>query len=208
MADARLTERLERPERGASRQGLLRGSDHAVRVAVLQRHVFLVGFMGAGKTSVARRLARMCQAASIDSDVYIARRIDLNTTEFIERYGVDEFREQETAALRDIVKMPPSFIALGGGIVEREENRALIKANGFTVYLDVTAENAAGRISNLDTRPLFGDLAAAEQLNERRRPLYEEVADVRVETLDRRVGQLAQEVHGHLVRLGALVEGK
>ena len=173
----------------------------------LRRTVFLVGFMGAGKTSTARKLARYAGAVSIDMDMYLERRCDMKAREIIEEYGEERFREIETEVLRELAMGEPRIVSCGGGVVIRPENRDIVRAHGFVVYLKVTAEEAASRISNLATRPLFGDLAHAEEVIAGRLPLYEEVADVTIDTAGRGTASIAREALSCLMDAGVLKMG-
>ena len=85
-----------------------------------------------------------------------------------------------------------------------EENRAILKEAGFVVYLQVTAEEAASRISDVSTRPLFGDLEQAQRVIEGRLPLYAEVADVQIDTEGRGTASIARETFSRLVKAGVL----
>lgn len=173
---------------------------------VLTKPVFLIGFMGAGKTSVARRLARVCGTASIDMDTYLQRWAQRSIAEIFDQEGEDGFRRIETAVLREIMGMGSLVVSCGGGVVTQEENRVLLQDAGFVVHLRVTADEARNRISNIKSRPLFADQERATQLNEERMPLYSELADATVATGDRNVGSIAAEVKRILVNRGVLVE--
>ncbi len=111
-------------------------------VGELARPVFFVGFMGAGKTSVARRLARTCGVASVDMDTYLERREGKRVKEIFAQMGEDGFRAIETDVLRELAGKEPLLVSCGGGVVERDENRAILRDAGFVVYLQVTADEA------------------------------------------------------------------
>ena len=143
----------------------------------LSRPVFFVGFMGAGKTSVARRLARTCKVASVDMDTYIERREGKKVKEIFAAVGEEGFRAVETEVFREC---------------------------GFVVYLEVTADEAAGRISDTSTRPLFQNLEAARARCEERLPLYAAVADATVNTAGKSVPAIAREVQRILEKEGIL----
>ena len=154
----------------------------------LARPVFFVGFMGAGKTSVARRLARSCSVASVDMDTYLERREGKRVKEIFAESGEEGFRAVETDVLAELAAKEPLLLAEGG----------------FVVYLRVTADEAASRISDTSSRPLFQDLEAARARCEERLPLYEAVADVTVDTAGKGVAAIAREVQRLLEKEGIL----
>lgn len=169
----------------------------------LARPVFFVGFMGAGKTSVSRYIARRWKLSAIDLDVYLERREGRVIRDIFAEEGEEAFRAIETDVLREVGESPrPSLVSCGGGVVERPENRGLLSDLGTVVYLRVSADEAAGRISNKKSRPLFNDIESARALCERRGPLYEEAADVIVDTAGKSVAAIAYEVMGALRRRG------
>lgn len=167
----------------------------------LARPVFFIGFMGAGKTSVSLYIARRWKFSSIDLDMYLERREGRVIRDIFAEEGEEAFRLIETDVLREVGTSPsPSLVSCGGGIVERPENRELLAQLGCVVYLRVSADEASDRISNKKSRPLFNDLESARALCERRGPLYEEAADVIVNTAGKSVGQIGYEVMGALKR--------
>ena len=162
--------------------------------------------MGAGKTSVSRRLARMCHIASVDMDTYIERQAGKKIKEIFAEMGEEGFRALETEALIDLAYRDPLLISCGGGVVMRPENRAILADAGFTVCLAVSADEAASRISDLSTRPLFQNLEVARATVASRLPLYEEAADVVVDTSGKSVGRIAGEVRRLLEKEGILCQ--
>ena len=170
----------------------------------LKRPVLFVGFMGAGKTSVARKLARSAGAAAIDMDMYIERRCDCKIKDLFAAHGEEGFRVIETGILRELAFGEPQLISCGGGIVLAERNRQILKEHGFVIYLMVTAAEAASRISDVSTRPLFGNLEQAQRVIEGRLPLYEEVADIIIDTAGRGSGSIAREAQHRLQDAGIL----
>lgn len=180
------------------------GSPDAEKACELAKPVFFVGFMGAGKTSVARKLARSTRIPSVDMDTYIERKCDMTVSEIFAEAGEKGFRAIETDVLRELAEGEPRLVSCGGGVVLAEENRAILKKSGFVVYLKVTAAEAASRISDLSTRPLFGDLDQAERVIQSRLPLYGEVADIVVDTAGRGTGSIAREVFGLLEKEGVM----
>lgn len=180
-----------------------RGEPEPVR---LTQHVYLIGFMGAGKTTVSRRLSRMCGLASIDLDSYIERMADMPIPEIFAVSGEEGFRSIETQALRAIAAMEePMLVSCGGGVVTRPQNRDIMKESGLVVHLRVDADEAASRISDTSSRPLFQDLEAARARLAERMPLYEEASDASIDTAHRSVGAIAHDLRRCLQRTGALV---
>ena len=140
----------------------------------LTRPVFFVGFMGAGKTSVARRLARTCGVASVDMDTYIERREGKKVKEIFAEGGEEGFRAIETDVLRELGAKPdPLLISCGGGIVKRPENLRALHQNGIILFIDrpVDALAVGGG------RPLSSSMDALRQMEAQRRPLYLAAAD-------------------------------
>ena len=170
----------------------------------LAKTVFFVGFMGAGKTSTARKLARLAGVTAVDMDTYMDRQCDMKVRTVIEEFGEDAFRAIETQALRELSLGEPRLVSCGGGVVLKPENRDIMREGGYVVYLQVTAEEAASRISNLATRPLFGNMEHAEKVIGSRLPLYEEVADMTIDTAGRGTGSIAREAFARLKDAGIL----
>ena len=170
----------------------------------LTRPVFFVGFMGAGKTSVARRLARTCGVASVDMDTYIERREGKKVKEIFAEGGEEGFRAIETDVLRELGAKPDPVLSGCVGGVATQETPDIFGEAGFGVYMEVTDDEAASRISDPSPRPLFQNLEAARARCEERLPLYEAVADVRVSTAGKSVPAIAREVQRILEKEGIL----
>ena len=154
--------------------------------AVLKTNIFIIGFMGAGKTTLARSLARRCKCESIDVDFYIERLVGMKIKDMFEEYGEELFRKTETEALSTIASFKNyRFVSCGGGIVEKPENISIMHKNGIIMHLYSDAKMSAARISNKASRPLFNDIDSASSLFDRRKPLYESAADVTINTSNR-----------------------
>lgn len=166
-------------------------------------HVFLVGFMGAGKSTVGRLLAAELKLPFLDLDAEIEKHVGMPIPRIFEERGEAGFRAAEHDALRDLARQPASVIACGGGVVLDNENRAELERQGHVVYLRVSAEEALARIGDVSGRPLLaGDAAAsARTLLSSRESLYRGVADITVDTTGRTPSEIAAEVR---VRLGGL----
>ncbi|MGH9227680.1 MAG: shikimate kinase [Acidimicrobiales bacterium] len=150
-----------------------------------RRHVVLVGPMGAGKTTVGRRLARELQRPFADTDEQLELRAGRTIPAIFRDDGEEAFRRLESEVLADLLgRAHPLVVAAGGGVVTRSENRALLGRRAFVVWLRASAAFLAARADPTHRPLLAGDpdpAAALERLVATRAPLYEEVADVAVD---------------------------
>lgn len=160
---------------------------------VLEKPVFLVGFMGAGKSSVGRNLARRYGFELVDADDYLEAREGKKIAQIFDEDGEDHFRDLETKYLRELSEKP-CIVSTGGGVIKRSENIRIMKESGYVIYLSVTAEAAASRIKDASSRPLFKNLETARKTIAERAPLYEEAADSIVDTVDQGLRQISNEV--------------
>lgn len=145
-------------------------------VGVLKENVFLVGYMGVGKTTVARRLARDLGVASIDVDAYLQRKHGNDANRLFKQRGEKGLRRAEARALRECAALGPAVISCGEGIVALPENRELLKTQGYAVLLESSMEGSLARIRSMRTRPLLARGCDTQALWDERKPLYDEVA--------------------------------
>jgi shikimate kinase len=147
--------------------------------------IVLIGFMGAGKSSVGRRLEKSTGFPRFDTDEMIAAKFGLSVPRIFEVHGEDVFRDAESEALRQLDSHEPSIIVTGGGIVLRTTHRELLRQLGTVVYLQADEGTLFERISRRASRPLLrtdDPRATMKELLQRRLPLYEEIADLRIDT--------------------------
>ena len=171
----------------------------------LKETVYFVGFMGAGKSTVARKLARRLGVAALDMDKYIERAQGHSIKQIFDDIGEVGFRQIEHETLEELSHSEqPLLVSCGGGVVMDPKNREILKSSGKVVHLLVDADEAAERISDKSSRPLFNDMESARELCRSRLPLYEEVADITVMTGSRGVNSIAGEVARRLREEGAL----
>lgn len=148
-------------------------------------NIFLVGMMGAGKTTVGRTLARRLGRSFVDSDHEIEARTGVSISVVFEIEGEAGFRKRETEALERLTAMDQLVLATGGGAVLAAGNRELLRSRGCVLYLHGQPRDLWLRTRHDRTRPLLqgGDSRERlEQLYEQRDPLYREVADLVVDT--------------------------
>ena len=170
----------------------------------LARSVFLIGFMGAGKSSVACAVARENNLPFVDLDARIVERSGCTIKQIFESQGQEFFRDLEAAELRDVAQSGPQIVACGGGIVERQENVEVMCDTGFVVCFDVDFDEAVRRIGTDPDRPLFANREQARDLYHAREALYHQAADYVVDTTGRSIDDLAEDVRGTLLREGIL----
>ena len=139
------------------------------------RCIVLVGLMGAGKSTVGRRLAKRLDRVFIDSDEEIEKAADRSISEIFNSFGEASFRDGERRVIARLVGGEPKVIATGGGAFMDEQTRALILDRCVAVWLDADIPTLAERVARRDHRPLLHGKNAAdvlEKLAEARRPFY------------------------------------
>jgi thiamine-phosphate diphosphorylase len=134
--------------------------------------IFLVGFMGCGKTTVGRRVAERLELPFVDLDREIERISGLTVRAFFEASGEEAFRQREALFLSGTETLEAAVVATGGGSFIPEDNREVIKRLGPAVFLDVPFPAVARRLAGKTDRPLFRDQAAAARLFVERAPFY------------------------------------
>ena len=151
----------------------------------MPQNIFLVGPMGAGKTSIGKRLSKRLKREFMDSDRVLEDRTGVSIATIFELEGEDGFRDRDTKILRELAESTDAVIATGGGIVVREINRPILKENGTIVYLQASVDTQLKRTRHDKKRPLLQTnnrrdklLALAKQRN----PIYEDLADIVIHT--------------------------
>ena len=162
--------------------------------------IFILGFMGAGKTSVGRALAAQMGWSFVDLDAEIERFQKMAIRDIFMKSGEAYFRQLEREHLKRLSGRPRVVIALGGGATMDPENRLVIDSTGGSVWLNVSFETAARRVSTDGTRPLFKDTEHAQQLYESRLPIYR-LARIHVLADNRSPAEIAGEVARRLQEL-------
>ena len=160
-------------------------------------NIFLIGLMGAGKSTIGKQLARELDKDFLDSDNEIENRTGVSIDVIFDIEGEQGFRRRETGMLRELVEKRGIVLATGGGAVLAAENQQLLKDNGWIIYLRAAAEHLAGRVRLDRRRPLLqsGDkLAKIRELLAQREPIYRQLADTVVETNNRSIPSVAREI--------------
>ena len=166
-------------------------------------NIFLVGMMGAGKTSVGKLLARRLGKTFYDCDHEIERATGVKVAVIFEIEGESGFRAREAKTLAELARRADIVLATGGGAVLSTDNRKLLAGNGVVVYLRAAPADLWSRTRHDKNRPLLqtaDPLARLEQLYAERDPLYREVADIVVDTGSQSLGSLAHRLEQQLLR--------
>lgn len=162
-----------------------------------QDNIYLVGLMGAGKTTVGKQLAKQTGKAFHDSDQEIKIRTGVCISHIFEVEGEAGFRLRETAALEELTRLENIVLATGGGAVLSEENRSMLKLNGTVIYLRASVNDLWARTRHDRNRPLLQTAdphARLAELYRFRDPLYREVADIIVDTSKQSVSCLVNQI--------------
>ena len=148
-------------------------------------NIYLIGLMGAGKTTIGRHLAKSLKMPFYDSDKAIEDATGVDIPTIFEFEGEEGFRDREQKMIQLLTQMQGIVLATGGGAVLRKENRRLLKENGFVVYLQCSVDRILERTKRDTQRPLLqteNPRARLEQLLAQREPLYRACADYIVDT--------------------------
>lgn len=160
----------------------------------------LIGYMGAGKTTVGKALSQKTGKKFVDTDDLIVKQMNLSINDIFEKYGETYFRELETKLLENLCNSGDGFIiSCGGGLPIKEENRPYLKRLGKVVYLNVNEADILRRLRNDTTRPLLkGPKDEVKQriseMLEKRDPIYREVADVVIKTGRLKVPEIVDKI--------------
>ena len=159
-------------------------------------NIFLVGFMGAGKSTVGKILADKIGYEFLDEDKVIEDRAGTTITEIFADHGEPYFRDMESETTESLASGDKKVIATGGGVVQRDRNWDAMKSNGITIYLKASVETIWERIKDDTTRPLLqveNPVETARELLNKRTPMYEK-ADIIVLTDNLSLEQAADEI--------------
>lgn len=160
-------------------------------------NLYMIGFMGTGKTTVSQVLAEKLQGKLVDVDEWIVKQEKMQISQIFEDFGEDYFRNIETAAFHQLGKENGAIISCGGGAVLRVENVKAMKASGKVVLLTATPETIYERVKGDDKRPLLKDHMSPEGIRELlnlREDKYLKAADVIISTDGKTVDAVCDEI--------------
>ncbi|MBT1445321.1 shikimate kinase AroK [Shewanella sp. JM162201] len=162
-----------------------------------KRNIFLVGPMGAGKSTIGRHLAQMLHLEFHDSDQEIESRTGADIAWVFDVEGEEGFRRREAQVIADLTEKQGIVLATGGGSVQSKDIRNFLSARGIVVYLETTIDKQVARTQRDKRRPLLqvdDPRSVLERLAESRNPLYEEIADLVVKTDDQSAKVVANQI--------------
>ena len=167
----------------------------------IRKRVFLIGPMGAGKTTLGKRLARALNLDYCDCDEELVERTGASISLIFDVEGESGFRDREANLLDELTQRENLVLATGGGIVLRESNRKILRERGFVIYLHAPLERLFERTRKDSSRPLLqteNPLESLRNILDERGPLYEQTADLSVDTDERSITQLVNYIKRQL----------
>ena len=163
-----------------------------------KRNIFLVGPMGAGKSTIGRQLAQLLNMDFVDTDAEIEERAGADISWIFDVEGEEGFRKREERLINELTQRQGIVLSTGGGAVLSKDNRNHLSARGIVVYLETTVEKQYQRTQRDKKRPLLQDVddprQVLEDLAKVRNPLYEEVADITLPTDEQSAKVMATQI--------------
>jgi len=149
------------------------------------KNIFLIGFMGAGKSTIAKNLQKALNMKVVEMDARIVEEQGMTINDIFAKYGESHFRDIESQLILTLGDEGNTIVSCGGGVVVRPENTEYMKKNGTVVFLSAKPETIYERVKDSTDRPILNGNMNVEYiagLMEKRRALYEAAADIRIET--------------------------
>ena len=163
-----------------------------------KRNIFLVGPMGAGKSTIGRQLAQLLNMDFVDTDAEIEERAGADISWIFDVEGEEGFRKREERLINELTQRQGIVLSTGGGAVLSKDNRNHLSARGIVIYLETTVDKQYQRTQRDKKRPLLQDVTdprqVLEDLAKVRNPLYEEVADITLPTEEQSAKVMATQI--------------
>ena len=190
---------------------IMKNSRRIQAKSLFDYNIFLIGFMGAGKSTIAGELQRKLEMERVEMDQMIVEKQGMSISEIFDEYGEAYFRNLESNTLIELQKKSQTIVSCGGGVVMREENADHMKKHGRVVLLTAKPETIYERVKDSDERPILNNNMNVEfisNLMEKRRERYQQVADVVVATDSKDVVTICEEIISKLIALDNADEKK
>ena len=178
---------------------IMKNSRRIQAKSLFDYNIFLIGFMGAGKSTIAGELKD-----KLEMDQMIVEKQGMSISEIFDEYGEAYFRNLESNTLIELQKRKQTIVSCGGGVVMREENTDHMKKNGRVVLLTAKPETIYERVKDSDERPILNNNMNVEFISglmDKRKDRYEAVADITVATDGKNVTQICEEIISKLIAL-------
>lgn len=163
------------------------------------KNIFLIGFMGSGKSTISKMLSEKLNVKQAEMDEIIVQEQGMPITEIFEKFGEAHFRDIETNLVKQLQEENGIVVSCGGGAVLREENREMMKEAGVIVLLTAKPETILERVKDSTNRPILNgnmNVTYIAELMEKRRACYEDAADIIVETDGKNCEEICEEILG------------
>ena len=163
----------------------------------VSKNIFLIGFMGCGKSTIARRLSKELSADIVEMDETIEAEVGKSINEIFETHGETYFRDLESQLIERITLSGGAIVSCGGGAILRQENVDTMRKNGQIIYLSATPETIYERVRYSTNRPLLNGNMNVEyitSLMEKRLSLYKSAADKTVFVDGKNIEEITQEI--------------
>lgn len=160
-------------------------------------NIFLIGFMGTGKSTVSRLLSSMLEMDAVEMDELIEERAGMSIAEIFDKYGEAHFRRMETELVVEMQKKRNLVVSCGGGVPLRQENVEAMRKSGVIVLLTASPETIYGRVKDSHNRPVIEqnkNVPFIASLMEQRREKYEAAADLMIKTDGKSAREICREV--------------
>lgn len=186
----------------ASAPGQINIEEMAKLLSVLHRNykknnIFLIGFMGTGKSSVSNELSAITGMCEKDMDSLIEEQENIPISEIFEQFGEEYFRSKESQLLNNLVQYDHQIISCGGGVVLKEQNIRCMKTNGYVICLSASPQTIFERVKYCEKRPILNgnmNVQYIEQLMQKRMDYYLNAADIIIQTDGKSISQIGKEI--------------
>lgn len=169
------------------------------------KNIFLIGYMGTGKSTVAAYMAKQYGMEVMEMDQMIVEQEGMSISDIFAKHGENYFRDVETKLLVEIQTQDNKVVSCGGGVVLREQNVEEMRKGGHIVLLSAKAETILERVKDDNSRPLLQgnkNIAFINDMLEQRRPKYESAADVVIQTDGKQVADICNEISEQITKMG------
>lgn len=163
----------------------------------MKNNIFLIGFMGAGKSTIAKALCKELDMQLVEMDARIVEEQKMSVNDIFAQYGEDYFRDVESQLILTLGEEGNTIVSCGGGVVVRPQNTDYMKKSGKVVFLSATPETIYERVKNSTDRPILNGHMNVEyiaDLMEKRRALYEAAADIKIDTDGKNRSAICKEI--------------